>query len=190
MAAIDDHVRDVVFPALREYWEAETSLSEAVAENHENLREFRISVMRRARTASLELNHLADVALATGDPRLTVRTLDAVRDLVRKHCEYLRGGEACNDTALVRDVADAFKHHTLDRASSSVSGQEAVVACHSGYNDLPLGEGKYGGSEQVVVTLKDGTRRALTCILQNASDAWLRLLGSDLPELSMFPSDA
>jgi hypothetical protein len=45
---------------------------------------------------------------------------------------------------------------------------------------LRCGEGKYGGVEQVVVTTKDGNKRALSSVLQNVFDAWMILLGQPL----------
>lgn len=48
------------------------------------------------------------------------------------------------------------------------------------------GEGKYGGAEQVIVTTRDGAKRALSSVLQNVFDAWMRLLGQPLPPISLY----
>jgi hypothetical protein len=48
------------------------------------------------------------------------------------------------------------------------------------------GEGKYGGAEQVVITTKDGNKRALSSVLQNVFDAWMTLLGQPLPPISQY----
>lgn len=53
----------------------------------------------------------------------------------------------------------------------------------TGYSLLHFSEGKYGGIEQVVVTRKDGRQRALSSVLQNATDAWRRRLGRPLPPI-------
>ena len=45
------------------------------------------------------------------------------------------------------------------------------------------GEGKYGGGEQVIITMKNGDKRALSSVLQNVFDAWTILLGQPLPPI-------
>jgi hypothetical protein len=41
-------------------------------------------------------------------------------------------------------------------------------------------------AEQVIVTMKDGDRRALSSVLQNVFDAWMALLGQGLPPINEF----
>jgi hypothetical protein len=48
------------------------------------------------------------------------------------------------------------------------------------------GEGKYGGAEQVVITTKDGNKRALSSVLQNVFNAWMTLLGQPPPPTSQY----
>lgn len=177
-----DHFVRVVLPALQEYLAAEAELSASIESGAApRITAARDDLMRRARTASIELHQLADYAANLSNPRVTV---EALRASVQSHCTFLRGGMAVADIDLLRDVADAFKHHTLDRKSSTVTGKEAVVASAKGYSVLYFGEGKYGGAEQVVVTRKDGAQRALLSILQNATDAWRLHFGRPLPPLN------
>jgi len=57
---------------------------------------------------------------------------------------------------------------------------EAVLALGTGYGALNYGEGKYGGTQQVLVLANSGTR-ALSSVLQNVIDAWRRVAGLALP---------
>ena len=51
---------------------------------------------------------------------------------------------------------------------------------------MRYGEGKYGGAEQLVITTVTGDKRALSSVLQNVFDAWMRLLGQPLPAISQY----
>jgi len=57
-----------------------------------------------------------------------------------------------------------------------------VIALSTGYGELTFGEGKYGGTHQVIVLANSGTR-ALSSVLQNVIDAWRRSAGLALPVL-------
>lgn len=85
---------------------------------------------------------------------------------------------------LLRDVAVAFKHHRPTRGSVTVSTD--IVPAGSGFGMLRFGEGKYGGVEQVIVTIDTGERRALSSILQDVFDAWMTYLGQPLPPINQY----
>jgi hypothetical protein len=87
-----------------------------------------------------------------------------------------------DDVGLLRDVADAFKHHKPDGANSRVAISTDVTPIGSGYGMMRYGEGKYGGAEQVVITTRGGDKR----VLQNVFDAWMPLLGQPLPPISKY----
>ena len=78
----------------------------------------------------------------------------------------------CADFALVRDVADVYKHVELDRPSRRLTRYDQTAA--SGYGEGRWGEGPWGG--QLVVTLDDGTKRPLADIVHNVIAMWERLL--------------
>lgn len=179
MDPLNEQFEAVVLPALAEYWAAETVLTAALSDGDAAaLAAARKLVMRRARTAANELHHFADfAAVKNGLP------LDVIRSTVAEHCTFLRSTNAVADIGLLRDTADAFKHNHLNRANATVTGSDAVIASATGYSMLYYGEGKYGGAEQVVVTARDKTQRALSSILQNAADAWRRYLGRAVPEI-------
>lgn len=107
---------------------------------------------------------------------------------MQSHLIFLREPRAphVDDVALLRDVADAFKHYKLDRPSATVSGSEAVIMTGTSWGKLRYGEGKWGGVEQVVVERKSGEQRALSSVTQNVFDAWMRLLGQPLPPINEF----
>jgi hypothetical protein len=88
------------------------------------------------------------------------------------------------DVALLRDVADAFKHHRPDRLNATVLVSSDVVTIGVGWGQARWGEGKWGGVEQVIITTKDGDKRALSSVLQNVFDAWMTLLAQPLPPIS------
>jgi|HubBroStandDraft_4_1064222.scaffolds.fasta_scaffold2205897_2 hypothetical protein len=48
------------------------------------------------------------------------------------------------------------------------------------------GEGKFGRAEQVLVVRKTGEKRALSSVLRNVFDAWLKLLGQPRPPMHRF----
>jgi hypothetical protein len=114
--------------------------------------------------------------------------LGAVRAAVQSHLIFLREPKAphVDDVALLRDVADAFKHQKLDRPSATVDGAHAIITTGTGWGKLRWGEGKWGGAEQVIVERKNGDQRALSSVMQNVFDAWLTLLGQPLPPIGKF----
>ena len=97
-------------------------------------------------------------------PPVAFSDLGAVRAAVQSHLIFLREPKAphVDDVALLRDVADAFKHHKLDRPRATVDGARAIITVGTGWGKLRLGEGKWGGAEQVIVERKNGDQRALS----------------------------
>ena len=99
---------------------------------------------------------------------------DAIRP-TRKELE-----KACPDFAIVGDVANVSKHHTLDRPTphgaplvTSVD-QLSEVAVHTEYCDT---EGTYLYCEKIVrIRLSDGTERILLDVLTNVINHWEQFL--------------
>jgi hypothetical protein len=54
-------------------------------------------------------------------------------------------------------LADAFKHHKLDRPNATVDGADAIIMTGTGWGKLRWGEGKWGGAELVIVERKTAT---------------------------------
>jgi hypothetical protein len=82
----------------------------------------------------------------------------------------------CQDFGLVRDVADAHKHFELDRPNRRLTRADQTARGGMGWGEGGYGEGVFGGGPQLVVKLDDGTKRALSAIMQNVIEMWQRLL--------------
>src|SRR6267142_279731 len=188
MQTILDHLENVVRPALRDYLSAEMVLNDAHRSNAADAIEVaRKAVMRAARIAAVELHQFADLVANEPTPELPpFKNAEAARFAVKPHCVYIRTATLIDDVHLLGDVADAFKHHKLDRKTATITGAKAVVTLGSGYGEMHFGEGKYGGAEQVLVIQKSGGKRALSSILQNVFDAWMTLLKQPLPPVSRY----
>jgi hypothetical protein len=89
--------------------------------------------------------------------------------------EYLRNN-VCADFGLVRDIHDGHKHMILDRKTRQITRADQTDIATLGYGEGGYGEGTYGGSEQIVVTLDDGSKRALSAILKNVMTMWEKQL--------------
>jgi hypothetical protein len=178
-------LRNIVQPALKDYTQAEHALTEAHKTGEKaDIRAARGEVMRKARTAAIELHQLCDVALHELSP--TFSNIGDVRSAVQANCTFLRSAKRVEDVDLLRDTAEVFKHHTLDRSTAAVKTQDMIVAATTGYSTLFFGEGKYGGAEAVIVTKTNGSQRALSSILQNVFDAWLMFLKEPLPPIGNY----
>lgn len=82
----------------------------------------------------------------------------------------------CQDFGLLRDVAEAHKHVELNRSSRRLTRSDQTAKGGMGYGQGGYGEGVYGGGPQLVVTLDDGSKRALSAIMKNVVEMWERLL--------------
>jgi hypothetical protein len=145
-----------------------------------------IDALREGGAATIYLHHFAEVALrARADwlPR-GARSPREVHHWVSERCTMLRTDRHVADVELCGDVADALKHAILSRNldARQIRENDAVLALGAGYGELNYGEGKYGGTPQVLVLANSGTR-ALSSVLQNVTDAWRRSAGVALPEL-------
>jgi hypothetical protein len=187
MRPILDHISDIVRPALRKYLATEEVLTAALqAGDIRAAASARQEVMLAARQAVDVLHHLSDFVLKEPSSSLEFPNIEAVRNAVSAKCVFLRTSEHVADGELLRDVADAFKHHRPDRSSATVRVSTDVVPIGTGWGQMRWGEGKYGGAEQVVITAKDGNKRALSSVLQNVFDAWMQLLGQPLQAISQY----
>lgn len=187
MQPILDHIDQAVRPALRKYIAAEKFLTDAqVAGDAAATVTTRQDVMLAARQAVDLLHHLSDFVWEEPSAWPQQFTgLDDVRSSVEAGCVFLREPTVpAKDVTLLRDISVAFKHHKPKRGSVAVSTD--IVPEGSGVGMLRWGEGKYGGVEQVCVTMKNGDKRALSSVLQNAFDAWMTYLKQPLPPISRY----
>lgn len=176
-----DHIDAVVRPALRKYLEAENALTSAPQS-----KDARQNVMLAARQAVDVLHHLSDFVLKESIPAVGFTNIEDVRTAVQAQCVFLRSGQPVPDVTLLRDVAEAFKHHRPDRGSATVATSSDVVPVSLGWGQARWGEGKWGSPEQVIIKTKNGEQRALSSVLQNVFDAWMTVLGQKLPPIGQY----
>jgi hypothetical protein len=185
MQPILDHIDTVVRPALCKYQAAEKVLTGALQSGNSST-VARQDAMLAARQAVDVLHHLSDFVLKEPSPSLAFAKIEDVRSAVGARCVFLRTAQPVADVALLRDVADAFKHHRPDRASATVLASSDVVSISIGWDQAHWDEGKWDGPEQIIITTKGGDKRALSSVLQNVFDAWMTLLGQPLPPISQY----
>jgi hypothetical protein len=155
MQPILDHIATVIRPALRKYVIAERELTDALAsQGTDAIVTARQEVMLAARLAADVLHHLSDFVVKEPSSELMFAKVEDVRSAVEAKCVFLRTVEPTADVKLLRDVADAFKHHRPGRSSATVRVSTDVVPIGSGFGQMRYGEGKFGGAEQVVITTK------------------------------------
>jgi hypothetical protein len=73
------------------------------------------------------LHHLSDFVLKEPSPTLRFAKIEDVRNAVEARCVFLRTANPVADISLLRDVADALKHHRPDRASATVLASTDVA---------------------------------------------------------------
>ena len=96
----------------------------------------------------------------------------------RSEAEYrdeLAKPERTPDFGLVRDVADGHKHVELTRPSR-VTRSDQTQTGSLAWGQGGFGEGVYGGGPQLVITLDDGSKRALSAVMKNVMEMWKQLL--------------
>ena len=146
--------------------------------------------LREGGAATIYLHHFADIVMRARPDWLPpeVRSLRALYRSVSEQCSMLRTEYRVADIELCKDVADALKHAVLTRDvdARQIRENDAVLALGTGYGELSFGEGKFGGTQQVLVLANSGTR-ALSSVLQNVLDAWHRLANLPLLPLDRAP---
>ena len=188
MQPIIDHIAKVIRPALSKYATAEKVLTDALVSNGDAsvIDIARQDVMLSARQAVDVLHHLSDFVFKERSSGLVFAELTDVRKAVEAKCVFLRTSQPVADVSLLRDIADALKHHRPDRPSAAVQASTDVAPVSMGFGEARFGEGKFDGVEQVVIVTKDGDMRALSSVLQNVFDAWTTLLGQPLPPINEY----
>jgi hypothetical protein len=98
MQTILDHLDNIVLPAIRDYFAAEEALDAANAKGDaQAVADARFEVIRKARTAAVELHHLADFVVNNPAPGATFADLAAARAAIRSVCVFARGTTAVQD---------------------------------------------------------------------------------------------
>jgi hypothetical protein len=174
----DEHFYEIVIPAWQAYLRAECRLTDAIdARDEEATKRAGYDALREGGAATMYLHHFAEVVMRARPSWLPreISSAGELRRCVSGHCTMLRSDRNVADLELCGDVADALKHAILTRNldARQIRENDAVLALSTGYGKLSFGEGKYGGTQQVIV-LADSGERALSSVLQNVIDAWRR----------------
>jgi hypothetical protein len=188
---VDERLTHFAIPSFREFIAKDREVRRALVNGDDDLiRSARDGAMLAARQASSEMHRLADAAAAYREQWLPPELLskqslepeDVRRWVQNKYCRALRGPPSA-DLDLLDDIENAFKHVELRprKVPRRVTSDRVIISGEAGYGGGPFGEGVYGGAEQMIVTLNDKTKRALTGILQNVLDAWTLAVGRELP---------
>lgn len=177
-----DQFTCIVIPAWQAYLVAEQELSAAQKSGDEALiHKARMTALREGAAAATFLHHFLElVAAEKPDWFPATQRLKDGKAWLASHCKYLRSDKPIDDVTLLGDVVDALKHSELRDQTRAVAHRGAVLIVATGIGMLPHGEGKFGGSEQIVIDAKSGPR-ALSAVLQNVVDAWRRGAGLELP---------
>lgn len=129
--------------------------------------------IRLAMSAVVALNQMADYlwhAYSNVEPNLVLSAASpgAFRaELARRHVHF----------AIIRDVAEAHKHVTLDRGSRVLTEADQTAVGATGWGEADFGTGPYGGGPSVVVELDDGTKHHLSHSAKEVLQLWLSILG-------------
>jgi hypothetical protein len=187
----DTHFDQIVIPAWQAYLAAERNLTEAQNRDVASVEQAHFRALREGGAATFYVHHFTDVVLRAKPAWLPYgitniadegARLGATRKWVAQRCTMLRSANI-DDVSLLHDVADALKHAILTgRRNRDVSKNDQVLVVATGYGKLRYGEGKFGGTEQVLVLANSGTR-ALSSVLQNVIDAWRLAAGRHLPNI-------
>lgn len=183
----DEHFFEIVIPAWQAYLAAEVELTRALGAGDEGAAsQARYAALREAGAACFYVHHYAEIVLRARPywlpPEIT--ELGPLRVWLSGHCTGLRTDAATEDIRLLHDVADALKHAVLTHNPERrmVAANEAVLVSSSPYGVGRYGEGKFSGTEQILVISRDG-QRALSAVLQNVIDAWRRVANIGLPAI-------
>jgi hypothetical protein len=189
----DEHFYEIVIPAWQSYLIAEGRLTDAItAHNEEASSRAGYDALREGGAATIYLHHFAEVVMRAR-PGWLPAGIGSARDLwrwVSAHCTMLRTDRHVADVELCGDVADALKHAILTRNVDvrQIRENDAVLALGTGYGELSNGEGKYGGTQQVLVLANSGTR-ALSSVLQARRDIELVWRAQPRTELALGSSN-
>ena len=185
----DEHFYEIVIPAWQAYLGAETRLTEAInSQNEEASKRAGYDALREGGAATIYLHHFAEVVMRARPSWLPgqIRSAGPLRGWVSDNCTMPRTDQRVADVELCGNVAHALKHAILTRNvdARQIRENDAVLALGTGFGELSFGEGKYGGTQQVIVLANSGTR-ALSSVPQNVIDAWRRSVGLPLPALGL-----
>lgn len=128
--------------------------------------------IRKAMNSAVALNQLADYFWRSYSKTDSARVfhaenVGAFRDeLGKRHPEF----------AIVRDVAEAHKHMTLNRTSRVVTGSAQTAVGSTGYGVSGYNTGPWGGGPSIVVDLDNGSQIHFSSVAKTVFDLWQVML--------------
>jgi hypothetical protein len=126
-----------------------------------------ITSLRHAFNAAVSLHHIADYFwVANHQCSSKVFGCQQLKDFRQ------RLGEENEALALLRDVADGFKHIRLDRSSRKLTEIHQINSRATGQGEVGFGEGTWGGKCSVVICLDDASVRHLSTVIKLAKQFW------------------
>lgn len=125
--------------------------------------------IRLAMNAVLSMYHLADHFWHQYKDTAPGRVFETVGTGIFRSTLSAR----CENFSILRDVAEAHKHMKLDRRPGPVQ----TALCETSFGDAGWGEGPYGGSAAIVVSLDDNSKRHLITVLMEVKNMWIEMLG-------------
>jgi len=122
----------------------------------------------KAKTAASNADTVAERTFFYWDGRDQTQIAGAAS--ARQYKNYLRG--ICPDFGLVWDVHDGHKHFKLDRPNREITSATQTGVSRMRYGEGDFGEGAYGGANQIVIDLDDGSKRTLVGVMQAVMVMW------------------
>jgi hypothetical protein len=124
-----------------------------------------------AMSAAVNLSHMAEHYLRSftvGDPKLLgASKLDQLRTALDRRAPAF---------SIIRDVADAHKHVSLDRKGRQLTSADQTAVGSMGFGEAEFGYGKYGGGTELVVELDSGEKRHFSALVDATLAMWRGLL--------------
>ncbi|WP_147395219.1 hypothetical protein [Azospirillum cavernae] len=169
-----DYYENIVKTNISVYMDCERKISNlSPSGDSEEMNRVKKLLMAGAYNAAVSLNHVSDYVFEEyyETEKIAERDIFSFR-------KYL-GKTVSEDIVLLNEIANAFKHHRLRGGKKveiiftrPVRGSDNIKIGKSEWGELPWGEFKFGGEEQVSIHLESGKKRGLYRILKNVESAW------------------
>jgi hypothetical protein len=128
----------------------------------------------KAKAAASNADTMAERTFVYWDGRDQTQLAGAAS--ARQYRNHLKG--VCPDFGLVWDVHDGHKHFKLDRPNREITSATQTGVGRMGYGEGDFGEGAYGGADQIVIDLDNGSKRTLAGVMRAVMAMWENQLAS------------
>ena len=177
------HFKKIILASLDEFLDVEKKYVQLQNNRGalEEIEKVKFEVIRRARSAAIELHHFSELVLAT-QPNLILDTSDtqSLNTLKSKlkvlHCQMKPQSNSIQEIDLLCDVADAFKHFELRKDDRTIKNSDDVQLIYIAWGNGVYGEGYYGGFNQVIVKSRSFSVRVLSSVLKKIAQTWCSIL--------------